>query len=82
MEHAGHAKHTKHTKHAKITPEIAAELRAAIGARNVVYEDTDVLENYSCGTAGRSRKSETSGWGIRGTSPTGTCTLCRSSPTK
>jgi len=37
----------------KITPEIAAELRAAIGERNVIYEDHDVLENYSYDTAGR-----------------------------
>ncbi|MDR2175752.1 MAG: FAD-binding protein [Synergistaceae bacterium] len=37
----------------KITPEIAAELRSAIGAKNVVYEDRDVLENYACDTAGK-----------------------------
>jgi len=37
----------------KVTPEVAAELRAAVGERNVIYEDHDVLENYSYDTAGR-----------------------------
>jgi glycolate oxidase len=37
----------------KVTPEIVAELRAAIGERNVAYEDHDVLENYSYDTAGQ-----------------------------
>ena len=40
-------------KYGSVTPEIAAELRAAVGERNVVYEDHDVLENYSYDTAGK-----------------------------
>ena len=36
----------------KITPEITAELRAAVGERNVIYEDRDALENYACDMAG------------------------------
>ncbi|MDR3265524.1 MAG: FAD-binding oxidoreductase [Synergistaceae bacterium] len=36
----------------KVTPEIVAELRAAIGERNVVYEDRDALDNYACDMAG------------------------------
>jgi glycolate oxidase len=37
----------------KVTPEIAAELRAAVGERNVIYEDRDVLENYADDTTGQ-----------------------------
>ncbi|MDR2522471.1 MAG: FAD-binding oxidoreductase, partial [Synergistaceae bacterium] len=40
-------------EYSKVTPEIVAELRAAIGERNVVYEDREALENYAYDTAGR-----------------------------
>jgi glycolate oxidase len=40
------------SEYGKVTPQIVAELRAAIGERNVIYEDKDALENYSYDTAG------------------------------
>jgi glycolate oxidase len=39
--------------YSKVTPEIVVELRAAIGERNVIYEDRDVLENYADDTTGQ-----------------------------
>ena len=40
------------SKYGKLTPEIVAELRAEIGEKNVIYEDQDILGNYSYDTAG------------------------------
>ncbi|GHV46031.1 glycolate oxidase [Synergistales bacterium] len=40
-------------EYGKITPAVVAELRAAIGDRNVIYEDKDALDNYACDMAGR-----------------------------
>ncbi|MDR1621360.1 MAG: FAD-binding oxidoreductase, partial [Synergistaceae bacterium] len=37
----------------KVTPEIVAELRAAMGERNVIFEDRDALENYSYDMTGK-----------------------------
>ena len=40
-------------EYGKVTPEIVAELRGAAGARNVVTDDKDTMENYSYDEAGQ-----------------------------
>ena len=40
-------------EYGKVTPEIVAELRGAAGARNVVTDDRDTMENYSYDEAGQ-----------------------------
>jgi glycolate oxidase len=41
------------SEYGKVTAEVAAELRSAIGERNVIYEDRDALENYSYDMTGQ-----------------------------